>query len=97
MSDGSIKPPSASDNSLHPAINYFDSFRIQFRFDGHSLKEEKATFAHKQVVNIYIVYVNLWQFNVGQNFTPGNCLLELLMTNAYPDKYKNSGYCIGFD
>ena len=35
LSDGSIKPPLTSDNSLNPGINYFDNARIRVKFDGN--------------------------------------------------------------
>ena len=35
-------------------------------FDGNCLKQEKLTFTHKEVVNIYIVYeINFWPVTVG--------------------------------
>ena len=53
LSDESIKPPSTSNNSLNPVINYFHNARTRVKFDGNCLKQEKVTFTHKQVVNIY--------------------------------------------
>ena len=41
FSNGSIKPPSTSDDSLNPGINYFDNSNIQIKFDGNSLKQKK--------------------------------------------------------
>ena len=86
----SIKPPSMSSNSLNPEINYFDNARIRGKFDGNCLKQDKVTFTHKQVVDIYIVYeINLWPFTVGQYFTLINSLFGAvkLIKNADPDKY----------
>ena len=56
LSHESIEPPSNSDNSHNPGIDYFDNSEIRVRFDGHCLKQEKVTFTHKQVINISILY-----------------------------------------
>ena len=40
--------------------------KILIEFDGNCLKQEKLTFTHKEVVNIYIVYeINFWPVTVG--------------------------------
>ena len=41
-------PPLMSDNSLNPGISYTDSSKIQYKFDGSSLKQEKISFTYKQ-------------------------------------------------
>ena len=44
---------------------------------GSCLKQDKLTFNHKAVVNIYIVYkINLWSFKQGEDFTLENLLVE---------------------
>ena len=63
-------------------------------------RKSKVTFTYKQVVNLYTVYeINLWPFTFGQNFTLGNTLFRAaeFTKNADSDKYKYSGYGIGFD
>ena len=56
LSDESIKPPSTSDNSLSPLINYLDN-KIRLKFNGGCLKQQnKLTYNHGVLVNIYIVY-----------------------------------------
>ena len=52
-SDESIRLPSASDNSFSLALNHFNT-TLQVKPDGHCLKQDKITFTHKQVVNIYL-------------------------------------------
>ena len=52
------------------------------------------------MVNLFIVYeLDTWSQNLDSDFTLANCLFgEVNMTkNADPDKYKYSGYDIGFD
>ena len=60
MTDESIKPPATSDNSLAPSPNYIGVISTM-KYDGHYLKQDRITFIHGKVVNIYIVYeTNLW-------------------------------------
>ena len=55
LSDETIKSPTTSDNSLAPSLNYI-GFRLRIKFDGQCLKQDKVTFNHKTIVNIYIVH-----------------------------------------
>ena len=55
MSDESIKTPSTSNEILHPLVNYVGTkARVKFAWD--CLKQEKISFDHEKIVNIYIVY-----------------------------------------
>ena len=90
MSDESIKSSTTSDNSLPPGISFFDSSRIWVKFDGSCLKQDKVTFAHRKVVNLYIVYeIILWPFRRDDDFTLRNSLFDAikLTKNAEKDKY----------
>ena len=55
ISNESIKPPTTSNNSLNPELSYY-STKTRVKFIGNCLKQPNYTFAHKKVVNIYIVY-----------------------------------------
>ena len=55
ISNESIKPPTTSNNSLNPRLNYNDT-KIKVQFTGSCLKQPQFTFTHKKRVNIYIVY-----------------------------------------
>ena len=55
LSDESIKPPTTSDNSLVPALGYIGT-KTRVNFYGSCLKQDKITFTHGTIVNIYIVY-----------------------------------------
>ena len=56
LSDESIKPPSTSDTSLSPIINYLYN-KVRLKFDGGCLKQQnKLTYTHGTIVNIYTVY-----------------------------------------
>ena len=74
LSNKSIKAPPASNNSLAPVLNYI-STKLQVKFNGSCLKQDKVTFAHKKVMTIYIVYqINLWPFSVCKDFALENSL-----------------------
>ena len=70
------------------------------KFTGSCLKQDKVTFNHKKVVNIYNVYELNKITTIGNNFpTLQNALFGtvLLTKNADIDKYGYSGYGIEFD
>ena len=52
-SDEIIKPPITSDNSLAPALDYFDS---KVKFDESWSKQDQITFTHEKTVNIYVAH-----------------------------------------
>ena len=95
----SVRSPAASNNSPAPVLNYINT-NLEVKFDGSCLRQEKVTFTHKQVVNIYIVYeIDFWWYIRGAEFTLGNFFFVDVKLNkkADPDKYSYSGYCIEFD
>ena len=63
------------------------------------MKQDKVTFNHGKVVNIYIVYEISKSINISNYPTLENCLFGAvsLNKNGDIDKYKYSGYGIGFD
>ena len=75
---------------------YGTKTRLEFR--GSCLKQDKSTFNHGKIVNIYIVY-ELDKTYVKTHPTLVNCLFGAvsITKNADIDKYKYSGYGIGFD
>ena len=95
LSNESIKPPTTSNNSLHPRL----SFKIKVQFTGSCLKQPKFTFSHKKVVNIYIVYELGASSSHSSDPAIKNCLFGAvtLKKNIDIEKYKYSGYSIGFD
>ena len=63
------------------------------------MKQDSVTFNHGKEVNIYIVYWISNSINISYYPTLENCLFGTvgLTKNADIDKYKCSGYGIGFD
>ena len=97
LSDETIKPPTTSDYILNPQLNYF-STKTRVEFKGSCLKQDKTTFNHGKTVNICIVY-ELNKLYSKTAPTLVNCLFGAVsMTkNIGIDKYRYSGYGIGFD
>ena len=94
----SIKPPKTSDNSLTPLIAYYD-YNIKLKFNGSILRQPKVTYTHKKIVNSYIVYELSASSSNDNDPALKNCLFGAvtLTENADIEKYKYSGYRIGFD
>ena len=93
LSGKSIKPSAASNSSIAPVLNCINT-KSRVKFDARFLKQNKLTFTHEKVVNIYIVYeINLWPFAIAKNFIG----VVKLTKNADFDKYNYSGYSIGFE
>ena len=68
-------------------------------FEGSCLKQDKITYDHGKIVNIYIVYGISKYYDISSYPTLENCLIGAvnLTKNVDIDKYKFSGYAIGFD
>ena len=96
FSDESIKPPSTSDKSLTPLIDYY-GYNIRVKFNGSILRQPKVSYTHEKIVNIYIVYELAGSSSHSDDRTLKNCLFGTLTKNADIDKYGYSGYGIGFD
>ena len=78
------------DNSLAPALDYI-GFRTRAKYDGKCLKQDKATFTHKKIVNICMIYeIKMWPFRRDDDFTIRSYLFSAvkLTKNANKDKYK---------
>ena len=55
LSNQSIKPPTTSNNSLTPELNYYGT-KTRVKFIRSCLKQSKISYTHGKVLNIYIVY-----------------------------------------
>ena len=98
LSAESIKPPTTSDNSLTPALSYYGT-KTRVKFTGSCLKQSKISYTHGKVVNIYIVYELGASSSHNNDPTLKNCLFGAvtLTKNTNIEKYRYSGYGIGFD
>ena len=94
-----IKLPSTSDNGLKPTLSYCLASRIRVKFTKSCLIQDKIIFNHGKVVNIYIAYeLGASTSNIGDP-TLKNALFGAVTwtKNVDIEKYKYSGYGIGFD
>ena len=55
MSDESTKPSYTSNKMVNPSVDYVGT-KARIKFNGDCLKQEKITFYHGKIVNIYIFY-----------------------------------------
>ena len=67
LSSESHTPRTTSDNSLTPVLNYYDGPKIKVSFDRSCLKQDKVTFNHGKIVNIYNVYEIIRMANINGN------------------------------
>ena len=98
MLDESINPPSTSNKILNPSLNYVGT-KARVEFKGNCLKQNKISFDHVKVVNIYIVYEINKNVNISSHPTLENCLFGAVKLTKHIDidQFKYSGYDIGFD
>ena len=97
LSDETIKPPATSDYKLNPKLNYYDA-KTRLEFRGSCLKQDKRTFNHGKIVNIYIAY------EIDKMYTKSHPTLvnyvfraASITKNADINKNKYFGYGIRFD
>ena len=88
MSDERFDSITASNYKITPELNSYGT-KTKVEFNGSCLKQDKVTYNHGKIINIYI----------SSYPTLENCLFGAvsLTKNADIDKYKYSGYGIGFD
>ena len=93
-----IKPPSTSENSLTPALSYYDT-KTRVKFNLSCLKQLTVPYNHRPIVKIYIFYELGASSSHNNDPTLKNCLFGVvtLTKNADIEKYGNSDYGIGFD
>ena len=58
---------------LHPSLNYVGT-KVRIKFGGDCLKQEKITYTHGKIVNIYIVYEIEKSINISSYPTLENSL-----------------------
>ena len=98
MSDERVNSITPSSYKVTPQLSYYGT-KTRVEFNGSYLKQDSVTFNHGKVVNIYIVYEMNKSISTSDYPTLENCLFGAvrLTKNADIDKYKYSGYGIGFD
>ena len=82
MSNKSIKAPTTPNKILNPS-QYYVATKASVRFSRDCLKQEKITFNHGKIVNIYIVYKIDKTINISSYATLGNCLFGAVKLTKY--------------
>ena len=97
MSDERINSIKTPNHSITPFLDYYGT-KTRVEFSESCLKQDKVTFNHGKIVNIYIVY-ELNMLCLDSLFTLINCLFGAasITKNADINMCKYSGYGIGFD
>ena len=74
-------------------------YKTRGEFSGSCLKQDKITYTHGKLVNIYIVYGTSKSINISDYLTLENCLFGAvsLTKNADIDRFGYSRYGSGFD
>ena len=76
LSSENIKPPTTTDNILTPTTSYYHAHKIRVKFTGSCLKQDKITYTHKKIVNIYIAYELGASSSSNSDPTIKNCLFR---------------------
>ena len=96
MSDERLNSITASNHKITPELSFYGT-KTKVEFNGSCLKQGKVTY--NKIVNIYIIYEISQNYNIRSYPTLKNCLFGAvsLTKNVDIDKYKYSGYGIGFN
>ena len=96
ISDENIKSPATINNILNPLLEYGN--KLKLKLNGRCLKQDKITYNHEKIVNIYIVYEISKSYNISDYPTMENLFGAVSLTkDADIDKYKYCGDEIVFD
>ena len=98
MSKEVIKPPRSIKNILSPIVEgIFPKEKVTF--NGSCVIQDQITYTSKTIVHIYTVYETTRKNSISRYPILENCLFGAikLIKNTDIDKYKYSGYGIGFD
>ena len=98
MSDKRLNSNTASSYSITRELSFYGT-KTRVEFNGNCLKQDKVTYNHGKIVNIYIFYEISKNYNISSYPTLENCLFGAvtLTKHADIDQCKYSGYGIGFD
>ena len=92
MPDERLDYITASNYKITPELSFYGT-KTKVEFNGRCLKQDKVTYNHKNMVNIYIVYEISKNFSISNYPTLENCFFGTVSLTKNID----SGYGIGFD
>ena len=80
------RPPTTSDNSLAPKLTFIRNAKIPIEIEGSCLKQDEATFTHRNVVNLFLVYeLDMWSTKLNTKFTLGDGLFVAMTLTKNAD------------
>ena len=87
MSDENITASTTKGYKLNPGLNFFGT-KTRIELNGTCFKQDKVTFNHWKVANIYIAYEISKNINISDYPTLENCLFRavILIKNADIDR-----------
>ena len=87
MSDENITASTTKGYKLNPGLNFF-GIKTRIELNGTCFKQDKVTFNHGKVVNIYIAYEISKNINISDYPALENCLFRevSLIKNADIDR-----------
>ena len=87
MPDESIKTPSTPNKILKflkPLLSYIGT-KTRVEFNGSCLKQDKIAYAHKTIVNIYVVFEISKNLDISSYPTFENCLFGAVSLTKHKD------------
>ena len=78
LSDERLDSIAASNYTITPELSFYGT-KTRVEFNGSCLKQDKVTYNHGTIVNIYIVYAISKTHNISSYPTLENCFLVLLV------------------
>ena len=98
LSDERINSITTSNYSIIPELSYYGT-KARVNFSGRRLSQDKATYGHGTIVNLYIFYEISKNYDKSSYPKLENCLYGAvsLTKHADIDQYKYSEHGIGFD
>ena len=98
LSDERLDSITASNHKIAQKLSLYGT-KTKLELNGSFLKQNKVTYNHGKIVNVYLAYKISKNYKISGYPTLENCLFGAvsLTKNADIDKCKYSGYSIGFD
>ena len=95
LSDKRINSITVSNYIVTPELSYYGS-KTRVKINGSCLKQDKVTYNHGTIVNIYIVYEISKNYKISSHLTLEKCLFGVVILTKHVDidQYKYFGYCI---
>ena len=84
LSDERINSITTSNYNITPELSHYGT-KARVKFGGNCLKEDKATYNHGAIVNIYILYEISKNYSISNYPTLANCLFGAVSLTKHTD------------